>query len=101
LMAYGCEGALTLGAHGAIAFDAIDLHYSPAREVANIVDLSGAGDQFVAGYLSGMRRSLPLATCVDLGQLGASAVIGHEGARPQTDLLTLVEQAGIELDRPL
>ncbi len=101
LMAYGCEGALTLGPHGAIAFDAVELHYSPAREVAHLVDLSGAGDQFVAGYLSGMLRSLPLATCVDLGQLGAAAIIGHEGARPRTDLPALVEEAGLELDRPL
>lgn len=61
----------------------------PAEPVDRVVDTTGAGDQFAAGFLFGHVRNLPLADCLRLGAICAAEVISHYGARPEADLATL------------
>ena len=61
----------------------------PARPVSNVVDTTGAGDLFAAGFLAGLSRGAPLRRCADLGALGAAEIIQQLGARPTTDLRAL------------
>lgn len=61
----------------------------PARKVDAVVDTTGAGDLFAAGYLAGFSRGESARRCAELGALGASEIIKHLGARPQVDLKAL------------
>ena len=54
-----------------------------------LVDTTGAGDLYAAGFLHGYARGLDLATCGRLGSLAAAEIIGHVGARPAIPLSTL------------
>lgn len=69
----------------------------PAAPVETIVDLTGAGDLFAAGFLTGHARGLDPADCARLGALAAAEVISHIGARPQVELKDLAAQAGLRL----
>jgi sugar/nucleoside kinase (ribokinase family) len=69
----------------------------PARPVERVLDTTGAGDLYAAGFLLGLARDLPLATCADLGALAASEVIAHDGARPVQPLDKLAGAAGLDL----
>ncbi|GEP04579.1 adenosine kinase [Methylobacterium oxalidis] len=65
---------------------------SPVREV---VDSTGAGDLFAAGFLAGHARGLDYVTSARLGALAAAEVIQHIGARPQSDLVALAREQGL------
>ncbi len=67
----------------------------PAFPVAKVVDTTGAGDLFAAGFLFGLVRGFDHATCGRLGALAAAEVIQHIGARPQTSLKALARQHGL------
>ena len=58
-------------------------------EAATVVDTTGAGDAYAAGFLAAHARGLGLAQCGKLGSLAAAAAIGHYGARPAVDLAAL------------
>ena len=62
----------------------------PAQPIAKVVDTTGAGDLFAAGFLFGQVRALPLAQCLRLGAICAAEIISHYGARPEADLKALV-----------
>lgn len=64
----------------------------PAEHVDTVVDTTGAGDQFAAGFLFGHVRELPLADCLRLGAVCAAEVISHYGARPEADLAKLTAE---------
>ena len=81
--------ALTRGAAGAIASDGNETVSVAAEPVAQVVDTTGAGDLFAAGFLLGLARERPLEECLRLGALAAAEVISHIGARPQTSLAAL------------
>ncbi|KCZ94621.1 adenosine kinase [Hyphomonas johnsonii] len=68
----------------------------PAEPVSKVVDTTGAGDQYAAGFLFGYARGLPLATCARLGHIAAAEVISHFGPRPEVSLADLALAAGIE-----
>lgn len=68
-----------------------------AEPVAKVVDTTGAGDQYAAGFLFGYARGLPLATCARLGHIAAAEVISHFGPRPEVSLSNLAAAAGIKL----
>ena len=62
-------------------------------EPAKVVDTTGAGDQFAAGFLYGLTEGMGLAECGRLGAAAAAEVISHIGPRPQVKLASLVKKA--------
>ena len=61
-----------------------------AEPVAQVLDTTGAGDLFAAGFLYGYTRDLPLEDCAKLGSIAAAEVISHVGPRPLLELKTLL-----------
>jgi sugar/nucleoside kinase (ribokinase family) len=59
------------------------------------VDATGAGDQFAAGFLSGLAMGRDLETCARMGNICAGEVISHIGPRPQADMRALMAAAGL------
>lgn len=66
-----------------------------AAEPTRVVDTTGAGDAYAAGFLAGFTAGRGLAECGRLGAIAAAEVISHYGARPEADLKKLVARAGI------
>ncbi|WP_207709704.1 adenosine kinase [Actinomadura macrotermitis] len=79
--------AVTRGAHGSVVLESGRAVEVPAETVARIVDTTGAGDAYAAGFLHGLARGLDLPSCARTGSAAAAEVIGHLGSRPQADLL--------------
>jgi len=67
----------------------------PAFPVKQVVDTTGAGDLFAAGFLFGLVRGVGHEQAARLGALAAAEVIQHLGARPQTSLKALAQQHGL------
>ena len=68
---------------------------APAFPVEAIVDTTGAGDLFAAGFLAGYTQNLSHGKSAALGALAAAEVISHFGARPQKNLLQLARDNGL------
>jgi len=89
-----CIVACTDSEHGVyIMSDGARLHV-PAVPT-QIVDATGAGDLFAGAFLWGMTNGHDLETSAKMGNLAASEVISHIGARPETDLKVLFNAAGL------
>src|SRR5215204_3627221 len=67
----------------------------PAAPVGKVVDATGAGDLFAAGFLVGLSRGADSRTCARLGAMAAAEVIQHLGARPETSLKALAAENGL------
>ena len=67
----------------------------PAMPIQKLVDTTGAGDLFAAGFLFGLVRNAGYENAGRLGALAAAEVIQHIGARPQVSLKDLAKQAGL------
>jgi sugar/nucleoside kinase (ribokinase family) len=65
-----------------------------AEPVEKVVDTTGAGDQYAAGFMFGLSRGRPLQACGQLGSLAAAEVISHYGPRPQVPLKDLAAAKG-------
>lgn len=78
--------AITRGAEGCVIISKDDIIAVSGRPVSNLVDTTGAGDLFAAGFLHGLTKGLDLRTCGAMGNLTASEVITHLGARPNVNL---------------
>ena len=81
--------ALTRGAHGSVVVAGPDSHQIDAAST-RVVDTTGAGDAYAAGFLAAHTRGLGLAEAGRWGSICAAEVISHFGARPQADLRALV-----------
>ncbi len=92
---WGGIAALTRSAKGCVVIEEGMIHHVPAAPVARVIDTTGAGDQFAAGFLYGMTHGKGLADCGRLGALAAAEVISHYGARPETSLKDLAAKAGL------
>jgi adenosine kinase len=69
----------------------------PASPVERVVDATGAGDLFAAGFLAGISRGADYRTAARLGGLVAAEVIQHLGARPEMSLKVLARDNGFDL----
>jgi sugar/nucleoside kinase (ribokinase family) len=80
---------ITRGARGAVAVERDYLVEIPAAPVERIVDTTGAGDLFAAGFLAARCGGRPLKACLETGAVAAAEIISHFGARPEADLREL------------
>jgi sugar/nucleoside kinase (ribokinase family) len=77
---------VTRGAAGASGWSTGERVDIPAATVERVIDTTGAGDLFAAGFLAACCRGRPLQDCLQTGALAAAEVISHFGARPEADL---------------
>ena len=82
----------TKGENGAIAIADGQRAEVAAEPVDKVVDTTGAGDQFAAGFLSGHAKGEPLEACLKRGAIAAAEVISHYGPRPEVDLKALMAE---------
>jgi sugar/nucleoside kinase (ribokinase family) len=82
---------ITRSEKGSIVVRGDDVHEVPAHPVEHLVDTTGAGDLYAAGFLYGYTHDHSLPDCGRLGSLAAAAVLGHTGARPGLSLAQFVE----------
>jgi sugar/nucleoside kinase (ribokinase family) len=86
-----CKIAVTTRSEkGAIIAAGAETIEIPAEPAAKVVDTTGAGDSFAAGFLYGLTQKRPLKECARMGAICAAEVIGHYGPRPQQSLKDLI-----------
>ncbi|HWC38780.1 MAG TPA: adenosine kinase [Acidimicrobiales bacterium] len=87
--------ALTLGPNGSLVVSRDETVRVDAHPVDKVVDVTGAGDFYAAGFLHGLTHGADLRTCGRLGSLAAGEIISHLGARPEVPLRPLAQEAGL------
>jgi sugar/nucleoside kinase (ribokinase family) len=87
--------ALTRSEKGAVVVGDGEVHVVYAEKNVRLVDTTGAGDQFAAGFLYGFTHGRDLATSARIGVMAAAEVISHYGARPETSLARLLASRGL------
>jgi sugar/nucleoside kinase (ribokinase family) len=90
-------GVVTRSEKGCMVATEDEVTAVPAFPVEKLVDTTGAGDLFAAGFLFGMVRGASHQDCGRLGALAAAEVIQHIGARPQLSLKELAKQHGLRV----
>ncbi len=87
-----CElAAITIGAEGSVVVTPDEVEHVPAVPVERVIDTTGAGDLFAAGFLHGFTTDRELDECARLGAIAAAEVISHVGPRPLVELRTLLD----------
>ena len=86
---------LTRSAKGSVVVAGGDKLEVPAEPVARVLDTTGAGDLYAAGFLYGYTQGRSMTDCARLGGVCAAEVISHMGARPETSLAELARKAGL------
>ncbi len=86
--------AVTRGAAGSVILSQGERLTVRAEPVEKVVDTTGAGDQYAAGFMFGLSRGRPLQQCGQLASLAAAEVISHYGPRPQVSLKDLAAAKG-------
>lgn len=86
---------MTRSADGSVVIRNGERTAVPAHPVKEVVDTTGAGDLYAAGFLYGYTQGRDMATCAKLGSLAAAEIISHVGARPQASLRQLATAAGL------
>ncbi|HEY8573567.1 adenosine kinase [Phenylobacterium sp.] len=86
--------AVTRAAQGSVILSKGERLTVAAEPVEKVVDTTGAGDQYAAGFMFGLSRGRPLQQCGKLASLAAAEVISHYGPRPQVSLKELAESKG-------
>lgn len=89
--------AVTRSEKGCIVVSSGTMVEVPAAPIAQVLDTTGAGDLFAAGFVTGLVRGLDHTTCAKLGGLAAGEIIQHLGARLKVDLRQLARDNGIAL----
>lgn len=84
--------ALTRSAKGSVVLAGDEVHVIDAEPVGELVDTTGAGDAYAAGFLAGYTAGRDFAAAARMGNIAAAEVIQHMGARPATDLGALVAE---------
>jgi sugar/nucleoside kinase (ribokinase family) len=91
----GVLAVVTRSEKGSVVVDGRNTHEVPAFPVARVVDTTGAGDMFSAGFLAGLAKGVDLEACARLGALAAAEIIQHLGARPLVSLAALARENGL------
>jgi sugar/nucleoside kinase (ribokinase family) len=86
---------VTRSEKGCIVINPEDIEAVPAFPIERVVDTTGAGDLFAAGFLSGLARGADDRTCGRLGAMAAAEVIQHLGARPEAPLKDMARENGL------
>ncbi len=86
---------VTRSEKGSVIVKGEDTIEVPAHPVKSVIDVTGAGDLYAAGFLFGYTSGVPLAHCARLGSLAASEVISHVGARPDVNLAAFAKAQGL------
>lgn len=90
-----CEvAALTRSEKGSVILGGDEIHVVDAVRVAKVVDTTGAGDLYAAGFLYGLARGMDLKAAGQLGSFAAAEIIGQMGARPEVKLSHLARMRG-------
>jgi len=84
--------AVTCSAEGCVVIAGDETHKVAVDAVATVIDTTGAGDAFAAGFLRAFTQGLPLSVCGRLGNASAGQIIGHFGARPERPMAELYSQ---------
>jgi sugar/nucleoside kinase (ribokinase family) len=93
-----CDLAVvTLGSQGSLVITRETTRAVPASPIASLVDTTGAGDLFAAGFLAGLARGADHEICAKLGALAAGEIIQHLGARPARTLSHLADENGLRV----
>jgi sugar/nucleoside kinase (ribokinase family) len=87
--------AVTRGEKGSVIVAGDQRIEVKAAPLEKVVDTTGAGDQYAAGFLFGLAQGRPLEACARLGGLAAAEVISHVGPRPQVSLKDLMIEQGL------
>jgi sugar/nucleoside kinase (ribokinase family) len=87
--------ALTRSEKGSLIVTPTESVEVKAHAVDKVVDVTGAGDLYAAGFLIGHTRGMTLRRCAELGSLAAAEVISHTGARPLVDLQDHAKAVGL------
>ena len=87
--------AVTRSEQGSTIVTNAETFHVPAYPVEKVVDTTGAGDQYAAGFMFGLATGRSLPDCGRLGSLAAAEVISHYGPRPQVSLQTLAAERGL------
>lgn len=90
-------GVVTRSEKGCVVADKNGVTAVPSFAVSKVVDTTGAGDLFAAGFLFGLVRGVNHEQAGRLGALAAAEVIQHIGARPQTSLKALAQKHGLSV----
>jgi sugar/nucleoside kinase (ribokinase family) len=86
-----CEIAcLTRGSKGSVILSSEGTHIIDPRPLDKVVDTTGAGDQYAAGFIYGFTQGMDLHRCGQIATLTATEIISHVGARPEVNLAELV-----------
>ena len=88
---------VTRSEKGCVVVEGANSEAVPAAPIGKLVDATGAGDLFAAGFLVGLARGKDHKTAARLGALAASEVIQHLGARPETSLKALAQESGLPI----
>ena len=91
------HAVVTRSERGALAVVGGEMASVPAVPVAKVVDTTGAGDLFAAGYLHGFAKGLAAGECLALGALCAAEIISHIGARPERSLKDYAGENGVRV----
>ena len=89
--------ALTRGSAGSVIVADGEVHVVDAEKVSKVLDTTGAGDLYAAGFLHGLSKGATPAQCGQLGSMAAAECISHFGARPQADLKALAKEKSLAL----
>jgi len=87
--------AITRSELGSVIISDSETWSAPAKRVERVIDATGAGDQYAAGFLYGLTHGLSLPNSAQLGNIAAHEVITHIGPRPEKSLQALARDAGL------
>jgi sugar/nucleoside kinase (ribokinase family) len=83
---------LTRSEKGSVVCENGSMHAVPAEKIERVVDTTGAGDLYAAGFLYGLTQKMSLTDCARVGSIAAAEIISHFGARPEVSLGIIVKK---------